>query len=552
MSQRMNDFPVKFGKTFPFCFIESFASGRFIHPLYIALSLIILICSGCGSVILKNRTPECQQTASNDTYKFLLEVDPQNTSVRKAHVYIGENGYPLKNDRNGLWSTTVNVTGNSVEYHFRVEYLLQLPPFGNWFTNTATKRLPEYYPETFQTSFVNAPSINQVTLMGGAYPSSLPALLAHGDANGYIYIVWWEQSDYAYFNRALMADAQFGTAVNLGNSVSVMGSGGYDIAATGPYVYVAVPDWPSGGAKDIFLAISSDYGENFSAPVNVSNSSSNNSYFARVSSEGSAVYAAWLESTGSTTSLRFRASSDNGNTFGTITTLSNDVPLLYPALETEGEDAYISICDENGVSWVWHYTASSGTIDTEQLTLDGGSSYEDVAGLAVSDEIVYAVWNESNGGSQNLMLAKKTENVSTFTPFLPLENAGELESACVAADGTDVYIAWTRGTGVYLVRNERGTFHNPITLSSGGTDNPQSLGLSVDGGHIHVIWKMGSDIYHRYSSDGAHNFEDAETIASGTTSTAVLFPVMQCRGADSFIAWRSGNALMYRSWRLRP
>jgi len=94
------------------------------------------------------------------------------------------------------------------------------------------------------------------------------------------------------------------------------------VATSGSNVYVASWDKKSGN-WEVFLASSHDNGETFGDTVNISNSTDRRSDAAHIFAGNDNVYLTWWEtSKNGTTVPVFRASNDNGQTFGPIFTLS--------------------------------------------------------------------------------------------------------------------------------------------------------------------------------------------------------------------------------------
>ncbi len=94
------------------------------------------------------------------------------------------------------------------------------------------------------------------------------------------------------------------------------------VASSGNNVYVVSWDKKSGN-WEVFLATSTDNGETFGETINISNSTDRRSDAAHIFAVDDNVYLTWWEtSKNGTTVPIFRASNDNGQTFGPILTLT--------------------------------------------------------------------------------------------------------------------------------------------------------------------------------------------------------------------------------------
>src|SRR5712691_5109240 len=89
------------------------------------------------------------------------------------------------------------------------------------------------------------------------------------------------------------------------------------IATSNNNVYVTWWDNRTGNWEVLFTK-SSDNGKSFSDTINISNSSDARSLGARMAAQGNNVYITWWDTDKSTgvKNVFFRASNDNGNTFG--------------------------------------------------------------------------------------------------------------------------------------------------------------------------------------------------------------------------------------------
>jgi hypothetical protein len=95
------------------------------------------------------------------------------------------------------------------------------------------------------------------------------------------------------------------------------------VAASGNNEYVAWWDNTTGN-WEISFAKSSDGGKTFGDTINISNSSNARSIGARMADGGNNVYIAWVDIDKNTgqKQVMFRASNDNGQTFGKPVTVS--------------------------------------------------------------------------------------------------------------------------------------------------------------------------------------------------------------------------------------
>jgi hypothetical protein len=99
------------------------------------------------------------------------------------------------------------------------------------------------------------------------------------------------------------------------------------MATSGNNVYVA---WPSNltGHLEILFRASSDNGQTFLDKVNLSNTPNVDSIDPQIATSGNQVYISWWEDYGNGTRVPFfKASIDNGQTFGSVLSLSDNGPI---------------------------------------------------------------------------------------------------------------------------------------------------------------------------------------------------------------------------------
>jgi hypothetical protein len=165
--------------------------------------------------------------------------------------------------------------------------------------------------------------VNLSNAKGGSADSQIAA---SGDN---VYVTWWDNKtgNWQVFSRASNDNGKtFGGAVMLkgigaspekhlkappSNTTSV----DTIVAASGSKEYVVWWDNTTGNFEVLF-AKSSDGGKTFGSPINISNSPNARSIGARIAAQGNNVYIAWMDIKPGQKQLMFKASNDNGQTFG--------------------------------------------------------------------------------------------------------------------------------------------------------------------------------------------------------------------------------------------
>ncbi|HYY67685.1 MAG TPA: sialidase family protein [Nitrososphaeraceae archaeon] len=153
--------------------------------------------------------------------------------------------------------------------------------------------------------------------------SSPRASIAASDDN--VYVSWWDNgtagNNEIFFVRSTDKGQTFGEPVNLSNSTGA--SADNQITAENNNVYIRSWDNKTGN-WEILFARSTDNGASFADPINISNSSDLRLIGARIAAEGNYVYISWIDINpeNEQRDVFVRTSSDNGQTFGELIMLT--------------------------------------------------------------------------------------------------------------------------------------------------------------------------------------------------------------------------------------
>lgn len=240
--------------------------------------------------------------------------------------------------------------------------------------------------------------------------------------------------------------------------------------------------------------------------IQISNSP-NDSITPFIATDGASIYAMWADHSGSGFSeIFFSKSSDGGETFSAPKSISSrHGASISPFFVVSGTDIY--------ATWTYRYPDSysgSWSDDNSEIffskSTDGGktfsapqkissdSSYAHLSKLAVDGNNVLITWNtiawaEKLHGYDNMEIqfSKSADGGKTFSPPKNISNnEGLSDSQTIAADGNDVFIAWSDehmdNTAIFLTKSADGgqTFGTPKNISNDMrySDGPT---IAVDG-----------------------------------------------------------------------
>ena len=263
------------------------------------------------------------------------------------------------------------------------------------------------------------------------------------------------------------------------------------IAISGNNVYVAWIDDASSSSsstiknQEILFRKSIDGGDTFDKIINLSNSSNADSYNLEITAAGNNVYVVWQDTTLPTadvdtsssggvnadnnsdrssisskenSSILFRASTDDGNTFKKIKSLSNSAFKSYPKIAAFENSAYVVwnvgiIGDSNsednnanninnGIFFTKSFDSGDSFSDTIKLNSNRNSIGE--SQIAAYGNNVYVVWggNPDDKVVGDIFFVKSTDNGNRFAKAVSLGEPNSLNVEIIADGNNNVYIAW--------------------------------------------------------------------------------------------------------------
>jgi hypothetical protein len=294
-----------------------------------------------------------------------------------------------------------------------------------------------------------------------------------------------------YIKKSMDGGLTFSKEINLSNNPGF--SEHPQIAISGNNVYVAWIDDASSSSttknQEIYFRKSIDGGNTFDKIINLSNSSNADSYNLEIAAAGNNVYAVWQDttlptadvdtssssssgdginadnnsdrssiSTDENSSILFRASTDDGNTFKKIKSLSNSAFKSYPKIAAFENSAYVAwnvgiIGDsnrednnanniDNGIFFTKSFDSGNSFSDTIKLNSNRNSIGE--SQIAAYGNNVYVIWggNPDDKVVGDIFFVKSTDNGNRFAKAVSLGEPNSLNVEIIAGANNNVYIAW--------------------------------------------------------------------------------------------------------------
>jgi hypothetical protein len=365
------------------------------------------------------------------------------------------------------------------------------------------------------------------------------------------------------------------------------------IAISGKNLYIIWSDYSLGFAE-IFFTKSTDNGTSFSSPIALGTSFGAVGE-TRLAGYANNVYVMWIGSANKVEAgaVLFRASTDNGSTFGSTISLSDNGIASKPEMSLSGNSVYV----------VWYNTTlkdSVNVVDDEILftkSTNGGArfsfpinisnnpdSFSARPQVAVSGRNVYVAWIESGPSHSlniaNTYFARSIDAGVTFSAPVKLSNNGPANNYYNFASDTpkiafsnfsnnnNVYVIWTyvssfpssppQNTDVFFSRSvDAGvTFSAPFNISNNpGLSGDASMIVSTNPKNIHtdevnVMWhddtgaKSGDrNIFFSQSTDNGASFSNPINISN--TRGSSLLSQMVISGNNLYLTWAEFNSGSY-------
>jgi hypothetical protein len=283
------------------------------------------------------------------------------------------------------------------------------------------------------------------------------------DERGGIAVAWVDQARKdVLFQRFSAQGRKLGQSVNVSRSPGVFSWLPRIAVDSRERVFVL---WQeiifSGGTHggDILFARSEDGGRNFSAPLNLSNSTAgdgkgrinkdiwHNGSLDLVLDNDGALYVAWTEYEGA---LWVRRSRDGGQTFSNLVRIADSKPARAPSLGVHGNTVYLAwtVGDDESADIRVAKSNDGGASFGKPVIVDRSKGYSDAPKLAVDARgtlhLVYAESERGFFGRRHLRYTRSVDGAGSFER--PRDISGhDAGFPALSVDGKgNLYVLWER------------------------------------------------------------------------------------------------------------
>ena len=351
-------------------------------------------------------------------------------------------------------------------------------------------------------------------------------------------------------------------------------SQGPRLAATGNNVY-AIWEENHDGTNRIIFAKSTDRGNTFSNPSNLTGGRID-SETPSIAAFGNIVYVVWTDNSLGNFDIFFIKSTDGGNTFSKPLNISNDPGLSYlPRLATNGKNnLYVVWTDNSRGNYNILFTRSlnGGAGFDKPIILSNLKGVSNFPNLAASgNDTVYVVWShkyntdfdpsntENQTQTYDIFFAKSTDMGRTFGKPLDLSNdpANSQSSAVAVSEMGTVYVVWSDNSiGTYETFFTKSldmgqTFSKTLVISS-NLARSISPSISAYGNNVYVVWSDNTfgnpEIFFTKSLDNGSTFSEAFNINEDSGISAIAQITIAPEVDNVYFIWQdnaAGNSVIY-------
>ena len=343
---------------------------------------------------------------------------------------------------------------------------------------------------------------------------------------------------------------------NTGNSTDAQ------IAVYQNNVYIVWSDATTGNG-DIYFKRSVDNGTTFDTIKNASTNNTGLSSFPQISTVGSNVYVAWIDTTPGNNEILFRYSNNTGESFRGARELSKTLSVdgeyaLFPRISAIGSNVYVVWQDKVSGNYEIFLRESNdrgnkfGGIKNLSRNNTGDSISPRIASLGNN---VYVVWTDYEPGKSEVFLRASNDNAATFGGIknVSYSNGDSYDPRIAVAGNSSVYILWEDTsfrdfTFDFILRasqNAAKTFQNKVNIGRFVGEISDYGNVAALGNNIFVLWSDAPrynyppiyKIFLEASRDSGKSFDDAINLSPGPGNSIDPQIAVSEKNKTVFVVW---------------
>jgi hypothetical protein len=282
-------------------------------------------------------------------------------------------------------------------------------------------------------------------------------------------------------------------------STTAYGSTEPQVDATASDIFATWGDISSGRAQT-FFAVSANGGTSFGTFSLGSTPSGETDLHQEMAVAGNSVFLTWTNQTSSSDNTMFAASNNNGGSFAAALNLNKAVVNdLNPEVAASGTNVYDTWSEASGgnTEVLYRASANNGASFGNLLNLSNVPGTSNETTIAASGSNVHVAWIESGTLNNGVYFASSSDSGSTFAAPFNLISDSLSSNPLVAGSGSYAFVGWldeTTGNGdIYLVSGKPFAFDfsvaNSGTISlTQGSSGSNSVNLAPTGGTSQFVY----------------------------------------------------------------
>jgi hypothetical protein len=252
------------------------------------------------------------------------------------------------------------------------------------------------------------------------------------------------------------------------------------------------------GNPEIYHKHSTDNGNTWGTDTRLSNNTSA-SDFPSVSVSGSIVHVVWRDNRDGYDDIYYKRSTDNGSNWGSETQLTNSPAQSDgPSVSASGSFVHVAFHKFLGSGNVKIYykrsTDNGASWEADvQLTNSSGTSYE--PSISVSGSVVHLVWRDDRDGNFEIYYKRSTDNGTNWSTDTRLTNAsGDSWYPSVSVSNSFIHTVWQENRDgnfeIYYKRStDSGTSWEAETRLTSNDYFSWYPSVASSGSGVHVVWQ---------------------------------------------------------------
>ena len=316
-----------------------------------------------------------------------------------------------------------------------------------------------------------------------------------------IYVIWAEQTSAGgateiLFSKSADSGENFGTPKKISGDSETLSV--TSVAVDGKNIFIMWMDRFEDKVSEILFSKSADGGETFSEPQRISDKSSFASD-SQIAGNDENIFVTWIEGSFREWDIFFSKSTDSGETFSEPQNISNSIVSAdQPYIITDGNNIFVAWSDSSSDTdrIFFSKSADGGETFSAPLDISGGFEYSDSPSIATDGKNIFVIWNyHTVGNDPDILFSKSADGGETFSEPKNISNSREYSSSShIETVGNNIFVIWSdsdsKNGNVFLSKSTDSgeTFSEPQNISNNDKGFADGNSMTTDGEEVFVTW----------------------------------------------------------------